>query len=207
MSNFEQACLLSCHDWVNTFDYCSEFEFSKSFEKKIDVLFDKMRKDRYHVFTKRTLKTLVIAAIILSFATTVFAVPNTREYIIKKFSNHSSYAVVDDSNFEKVIDLDVEYVPDGFDKNNEFYSDYLITVDYKNGEQWFSIRKCTLNSNANFDTESYKVEKYIVDEITYNVYQTETNVYGVIWNDGEYIYTIDGNVSKDELMKIALKTQ
>lgn len=207
MDNFNKACLQSCQEWVDSFEYETDYELSKSFEKKVNILFDKMRNDKYHVFTRRAVRTLIIVAIILSFATTVFAIPSTREYIIKKFSNHSTYSVVDSSNFENVEDLNLGYIPNGFEKNNEFTYDYLITVDYKNSEKWFSVDKSALNSEINYDTEDNNAEEIIDNNTTYVIHNSNNSSYGVVWNDGKYIYTIDGNISKEEMIKIALNVE
>jgi hypothetical protein len=207
MSKLEEACLLSCEEWVNSFECETDYQFSKAFEKKIDVLFDKMRNDRYHRFTRRTARALIIVAIILSFATTVFAIPTTREYIIKKFSNHSTYAVVDSSNFENVEDLRVEYVPNGFEKSNELISDSLINVDYEYGEKWFSISKNNLDAEINFDTESNEYEKITDNDISYIVHNSNDKCCEIIWNNGQNIYTINGNILKEELLKIATNVE
>ena len=34
-------------------------------------------------------------------------------------------------------------------------------------------------------------------------YRSNNNVKGIIFNDGNYIYIIEGNIEKDELVKIA----
>ena len=82
MTNFEKACLMSCEKWVSSFSVKDDFVFSKSFDKRMDILTDKMRNNKYHRMSRKTMRVLIVAAIILSFATTAFAIPSTRKYLI-----------------------------------------------------------------------------------------------------------------------------
>lgn len=67
MDVFKEAVILSCENWVNSIELPIEKHvFSKKFEKNMSILFDKMRGDKYHKFTRKTTRFLIAAAIILS---------------------------------------------------------------------------------------------------------------------------------------------
>ena len=202
MNNFNDACTLSCDDWLNEFSDSYDYEFSKSFEKEMNRLIDKMRKDKYHKLTRKSVQTLIIAAIILSFATTAFAIPSSRKYIIEQFKDHFSYSVDEIGDIESVESIIVGYIPDGFKKTYEDESKLGILYEYKNNNEWFVIDKNRLDTEVNFDNKY--LEKTTVNGIEYCVYYTESTI-GLIWNNEKYIYSISGSIEKDELFKIALE--
>lgn len=55
----------------------------------------------------------------------------------------------------------------------------------------------------NFDTEKYGSEEIEINGIRAICYRSDDDIYGIIFNNGEYIFSISGNLSKDELVKIA----
>ena len=135
----------------------------------------------------------------LAIATTVFAIPPSREYIVDKFSNHSEYNVVDKKNSKSVTSLNVNYIPAGFEKSD----DYGDTVQYVNGDKEFVVDKIELTASIGFDTEHYDPEIIKINGIDAVYYRSNYNEKGIIFNDGNYIYMIAGNIEKDELVQIA----
>lgn len=203
MDNLKDACTMSCEDWVNRYTDKVEYKFSQSFERQMNILIDKMRNNKYHRFTRRSMRALIIAAIILSFATTAFAVPSSREYIIEKFKDHFSYTVIETGNIDTVEDIVVGYIPEGFELS-DINSSFGLVQEYRKNNEWFIINKDTIDIEINFDA---------LDKETKNINGTEyllfitDNTNGVIWNNGSYTYTVSGNITKEELIKIALETE
>lgn len=204
MSNFEEACALSCEEWVNSLPDDVHFDFSPKFEKEMSILIDKMRNDKYHRFTKKTMTTLIIAAIILSFATTVFAVPSTRDYITKKFKDHFLYTVTDIDEVEAVNNLVIDDIPYGFIKTDEDHSEINIYEKYSNEDLWFTVFKSPIDSFINYDNSEQEV--LTIDNIEYVVYHNDLTT-GIIWNNSFYTYRIIGNIEKEKLIEIASKTE
>lgn len=208
MNNFEEACLLSCEDWVNEitekYSHKEEFVFSKSFENKMDTLIDKMRNDQYHALTRKSLRTLIIAAVILSFATTALAIPTTRKYIIKQFQDHFSYLVTDISEIDTTEDVSIGYVPDGFIKTDEDCSEIGIYCEYTNNEDWFSVLKHPIDVAINYDNNKQDIQR--INNIDYIIAE-KNDTHIIIWNNGQYTYRIMGNIDKSILISIAEKTK
>ena len=94
MSEFEEALWLSAENWADSFSTdLPKHKFSKKHNKVInDIIYGKQ--DKKIKLSKGTIKVLLIAAVLLAIATTAFAIPQSREYIVDKFSNHSEYNVV-----------------------------------------------------------------------------------------------------------------
>lgn len=200
MSNFQEVCLLSCESWVDSFpDDIPKHKFSKKHKEKMKEIFELDIEIQKHKLSKKTIKILLIAAILLGLATTVFAIPASREFIIQKFSNHSEYNVVDTENVEKVESLKLNYIPEGFVKTE----DYEHAVMYSNSELSFYVEKFELTSSIGFDTENYDSESIIINGIDGIYYTSKNNEKGVIFNNGNYIFVVSGNIEEKELVKIA----
>ena len=116
MSEFEEALWLSAENWTDSFPTdLPKHKFSKKHNKVInDIIYGKQ--DKKIKLSKGTIKVLLIAAVLLAIATTAFAIPQSREYIVDKFSNHSEYNVVDKKKSKRVKSLNVKYIPAGFEK-------------------------------------------------------------------------------------------
>lgn len=203
MNNFEEACLMSCEKWVSSFSDEDDFVFGKSFEKKMELLTDKMRNDKYHKMSRKTMRVLIVAAIILSFATTAFAIPNTRKYIIEQFQDHFSYLVTDVDEIDITEDISIGYVPDGFIKTDEDHSDVGIYCEYTNNSEWFSVLKHPIDIAINYDNNSQEIQK--INNIDY-VIASMNDTQVIVWNNGQYTYRIMGNIDKSTLITIAEKT-
>lgn len=204
MNNFEEACFISCEKWVNSFSDKDDFAFSKSFDKRMDLLTDKMRNNRYHKMSRKTVRALIVAAIILSFATTALAIPNTRKYIIEQFQDHFSYSVTDIDEIDITEDISIGYAPDGFIKTDEDHSDVGIYCEYTNNSEWFSVLKHPIDIAINYDNNNQEIQT--INNIDY-VIASMNDTQVIVWNNGQYTYRIMGNIDKSTLITIAEKTK
>lgn len=203
MSILEEACLLSCEQWVDSFTQVPKHKFSKEHNKAIEKIIYPDKKDYRIKFSKNTIKILLIAAILLSLATTVFAVPACREHILNKFSNHSEYSVASTGNAKNVESLNVNYVPDGFKLVEKDTNKFGYIYEYRHNDKIFTVEKTMIDIQINFDTEKYGSEEIEISGIKAICYRPDDDIYGIIFNNGEYVFSISGNLSKDELVKIA----
>lgn len=203
MTNFEKACLLSCEEWVNTLSTIDDFQFSKSYERKMKKLFNKMRNDKYHRFTTNTVKVLVAAAIIMSIATTAFAIPTTREYIFNHFKNYAVYTVADVDKAEQIEPISVGYLPDGFVQSYEDSALDRKTIFYENGNEWIYIDKYRIDSSVFKDNEYNNYETVQMNGIDYICSVNDDGNTEMIWNNGEYVYSIYSSLNMNNLLTIA----
>jgi hypothetical protein len=82
--------------------------------------------------------------------------------------------------------------------------DKLLQYKYiSNNGQYFTVLKCTSAMEMNFDTENFIMEEIIVGNIKYTYCQGNEGMDNVLWTRNDYVYRIDGTLSKDELLKIA----
>ena len=207
MTNFEAAVELSLNNWVASFP--TEFDLPKptqEYEKGIAKLFDKMRGDRYHRFTKNTARIILIAAILLAIATVTLAATVGREFIVQKFSDFSTYSVINNSDVEKVYDIEIGYMPEGFELEKNYITDNYKACGYSNDTKWINIYKTKIDSKIEFDTEYKNKDSVIINGYDGVYYSDASDFNGIVWNNGYFIYRIQGNISKDELIKIAENT-
>ena len=211
MNNLETACLLSCERWADTFEKeIPEHTFSDEHNEKMKpLLSDNLIKYKPKL-SKKTLKFILIAAIILSLAITVFATakPAFEKYSLKKYSDHSEYEILSKKKeTQEVKSLTVNYIPEGFEKTEIDESNYMFLYRYENSNEFFYIKKLQLGGTTSINTEKYDSEKIKIGNLDAVYYQPETNFGGLLFNNGEYVYIVSGNISKDELVKIAQGTR
>ena len=204
MTNFEEACKMSAEKWAASLP--DEVEVHKFSQKHIDAINEiiypkpavKVKK-----LSKKTIRFIIIAAVLLALATTAIASPAFRQFTLKDFSNHSEYRVGDTKKAKVVSSLKLNYIPDEFKMVDKYESVNLFSFSYKNGEQSLDVEKLYLRSSIAFDTENSVKEELQINGADAAYYRTADNWGTVIFNNGEYIYHISGNISKEELVKIA----
>ena len=204
MSKFEEVCLLSCEKWIDSFpEDIPKHEFSEKHKKRMEPLLAYQPKGSKRRISGKFIKFIIIAAIIAAIAATALANPVSRKYIIERFSDHSEYNVIDTKNTEKVESLALNYIPTGFAESEEYKSESYFIEVYNNGDEYFSVKKYTLDTTIGYDTEFYEPETLIINGADAIYYQSTEILSGIVFNNGNYIFLIEGNIGKEELVKIA----
>lgn len=205
MTNLAKACELSLNDWLETFpDTIPEAECSKKHEKWKKNLFNKMRDDRYHRFTTRTIKVMLVAAILCALLLTAFVIPSSREFMLDKFDIASRYKITENNKNSVDGEITVGYIPDGFEiKSHALQSQHMVYHYESNDNQFFIIHKYSSSIEVDFNTEFSNIEEIIANDIKYIYCQGNLSMNNLIWTKNDYVYRIDGILSKDELIKIA----
>lgn len=205
MTNFEAAVKLSLNNWVDSFP--TEFDLpepTEEYKKNIAKLMDKMRGDRYHKLTLNTARAILIAAIIMAIATVTLAATVGKDFIVQKFKDHSTYSVVNVSDVKNVGDIEIGYIPEGFENNKNISNESFQLLSFSDNTHWINVWKKRMTYELTYETE-HKTEEYIkINEYKGIYYENSNSHYsGIIWNDGKFIYTIEGDIAKEELIKIA----
>ncbi len=209
MSNLEQALQLNLFEELDSLP--KEFEdytFSEKYEKYIKRLFDKMRGDKMHRFTKKTATVILIAAILLALIIAGFAATVGRAFIIKSFSDHFEYIITDKSNPKNVSDLTVGYITEGFVLQNEINNKPEKLKSYVCNAKFITISKYDISGDMSFNNNpNTTIETLKINGLTYTYEQTANGVKIIVWNTDDYLFVIDGNITKEEMIDIALKTE
>lgn len=205
MSNLAKALQLNLFNEINALPTeFGEYEHSEKYISNINRLFDKMRGDKYHRFTKKATTIILIAAILFVLVVVGFAATVGRDFVVKTFSDHFQYSVVDIEGKKRVSELTIGYIPEGFALKNELgNSKTLLQKGFVNGNLYFDVDKRPLNTKIDYDSKNSE-ENIEIGGITYVCFSdSQYGLWGFVWNKDGYIYCLQGNISKDELLKIA----
>ena len=200
--NLEQAVALDVEKWLQALpEEAPEYKFSEKYNKFRVKLFDKMRGEKYHRFTKRATVAIIVAAILFAMAVATLAATVGKDFILKHFNGYAEVEVIDSENAVNVDSLTIGYIPDGFIKSDEFISDSTTTYSYSKSDKWFTVTKVKLDSGMTFDEEN-RIEKITVNNVEY-LYSYSSDANNFLWNNGRYSFNLIGNLDKDLLLKIA----
>ena len=209
MTKLARACELSLNDWFDTFpEEIPEAECSKKHERWKKNLFNKMRDDYYHRFTTGTIKVMLVAAVLSALLFTAFVVPSSREFIIDNFDIFSRYKLTESNNNAVNGEITVGYIPEGFELTNVQESARAIVNDYYSlNDEFFTISKYSSSIEVDLDTETGNIENVMANNKTYSYYVDANSHNYLVWNENDYVYQIEGTLSKDELLKIVEKVK
>lgn len=139
MTNFEEACKMSAEKWVASFP--DEVEAHKFSQKHIDAINEIIYpKPAVKKLSKKTVRFIIIAAVLLALATTAIASPAFRQFTLKDFSNHSEYRVGDIKNAKAVSSLKLNYIPDEFKMVDKYESVNLFCLVIKTANKSLTLK-------------------------------------------------------------------
>lgn len=205
MSKLRQACELSLNEWLQTLpDTFPEPEYSKKHEKWKKKLFNKMRNDRYHRFTTKTVRVLLVAAILTVLLLTAFVIPSSRQFVMENSGIYSRYRVTEYNKNSVNDEIIVGYIPEGFEyESSESFSKHIAVKYRSNNEEVFTILKCSSAVEVDFNTEAIDSEEFCEEGIRYVSCKGDSGFNNLIWTKNDYVYRIDGNISVENMKKIA----
>ena len=183
--------------------------FSDEHEAKMQRLFkSERRKIAAKKFRKYAVRAACIfLALIVFSCATIFSVSAWRvrflNFVLDIGAPGTDYNFTDEKPAPNMDDrLKLNYIPEGFVLEDSFNGQQSITLSFKKGEDYFYISSDDIKTNFSIDTENGTAEKTKVNDFE-AVYTTNSNTNALIWHDDERSYMILGNISKDEIFKIA----
>ena len=188
-----------------------DITFSEGFERKMQKLIAFQKKSYFYLINtvgKRV--AIIVLALVISLTATAFSVKAIREavieFFIETFTTHSEVSVEGEEipfemEFERV---EPQYLPEGFTLSRDLSDDNSCFIEYTNKER--NIINYSQNVNAgtplSVDTESIDFETVYINGLEGIMY--ENNGFNIIvFGDKKYYYDIYGQVSMEELQKIA----
>lgn len=183
--------------------------FSDEHEVKMQRLFkSERRKIAAKKFRKYAVRAACIfLAIIVFSGVTIFSVSAWRvrflNFMFNKDAPNTDYNFTDEKPAPQMDDrLKLNYIPKGFLLEDSFNGQRSITLSFIRGEDYFCVSSDELDANFNIDTENAAMEKTKINDFD-AIYISNQNANSLIWYDDDRAYTITGNISKDEIFKIA----
>lgn len=163
-----------------------------------------------HASPRRMAATMLTLIILISAATLTVsaAVEMIEGFLVDEYEDHSDVQLVDcegaPETIEEVYEIDV---PEGFEivsrsEVSEF-SPWVFT-EYRNKDYYIFFSQYTKNRyNGSVNTEGYDMNPFEING-HYGFFINYNNVdCNITWNDLEYVFSVDGNIGKSELINIA----
>lgn len=188
-----------------------QITFSEAFEKKMQKLISAQKKSYFYLINtvgKRV--AILVLSIMISLTATTFGVKAIREtvieFITETFEKFTNIIVryEEPSTQNEIVKTTPQYIPDGYIIESELDSGIFYRVIYNNlGNTIISYtQKINYGSSSNINTEDVEYEKISVNSFE-GIKYVNNGINTVVFADGTYLYTINGQVSFDELIKIA----
>lgn len=212
-NEFHEACEEYCEKIAAEYpnDSKEPHVFSEEFENKMAKLLEEPPKRRFNVFNtvgKRVAVILIVLA--LTLTTAVFSVEALRvpviEFFMKVYEEFTSL-FVDDSDTEYNDDFVFEpktpkVVLDGFEVTQERKNELMYQLEYisADGRRYY-YKQNTLYQNQKIDVDKYN--EVIDNQGRKYYYYVIEEKYNLVWYDNQYSYMIYGDISKDEMLKVA----
>lgn len=183
--------------------------FSDEHEAKMQRLFkSERRKIAAKKFRKYAVRAACIfLALIVFSCATIFSVSAWRirflNFMFNKEAPNTDYNFTDEKPAPQMDDrLKLNYIPKGFELDDTNKTSESITIVFTKEEQYFQAAMESIDINFGIDTENATVEKLKINDCE-AMYISNPNINAIIWHDNNYAYSVFGNISKNEIIKIA----
>jgi len=185
-----------------------EIEFSKLHERKMKKLFLKEKRKENAPKRKKLIASVacIILILFVGTGTAIVSVDAWRESVINYFFDKERPNT--DFNFRQNggktysdEEIRLKYVPMGFEiAQNQFSRSVKIAV-FEKGEHYFNLSISKISVNKSIDTEDAEIKEVVING-NKAVYSTNKNANILIWSDGEYVFSVYGNISEAEIIRI-----
>lgn len=126
-------------------------------------------------------------------------------FVIDVSSNTEIRILTENSNYYRDKYISVDYLPEGFElaENNNGNNNRIMR--FTKNDLYISIVITDIDVRSSIDTEDAIQENIKIRN--YNaIYLENSNVKSVVYNTDEKIFMISGNITKDDLIKVAKNT-
>lgn len=202
-------------------DFSSEWNnpyiFSKNFERKMDKLI-KREHQLYFPLIKTPVRCFIsiMITIIIALSMMVISVSAIREafvkFITKVFSTHTTVQTVPDNDLPTTFQdiYEISEIPSGFEltyksENNE--GEIWLNYEYRNGNECIIFNQYLKPYfEISVNTEGYDMIPIMIDGFEGFIINMNEYYY-IFWDNGDYAFTIEGNVSESALIAAAESVQ
>lgn len=185
-------------------------EYSEDFEKRMKKIFAAERKKirRKQIFKNIRRIAACFAIFIVVSGITVMSVSALRVKILNLIFNSQEtntevqFEDSDQSNEYDDVGLELMYVPDGFEIIRKDIQDNIVYLRFENDDLYFSVKLTKSTGTISIDTEDANVEEIYING-NKALYVEKSSLKTLTGMIGDYSYTINGNIDKDEILKIS----
>ena len=187
----KNACLLSQKKWIK-----------KIKREKYNALLNKNTgiEPVFIISNKKALRIfLTLSILIATLAMSLTAIGMFNFDIIHFSTQKEKIVFSQNADYKPVTDIDLNYIPTGFSLCEKIENDDCYFYKYKNNKNFFNVKKITQSSELSEDTENYSLIEQ--KEGKYFLYH-KNELYLIIHLKNNYLYTVRGDISLEQLKKI-----
>ncbi|NDO20068.1 DUF4367 domain-containing protein [Lachnospiraceae bacterium MD329] len=187
-----------------------EIVFSEEHERKVEKLFRLERRKRINKklikYTKRCACILIVCCVAVT-AVGVVKVDALRTRFLRLLyepdaPNSDIDFIGDKTNYYADDYIHISYIPDGF-KMTESSHEVGVGYTFQNNNQYFTLDANNIETAGfNVDTEDMEIENLKIQNND-AIYLTKPRVNILVWSDDDTAYVLCGNISKEDIIKIA----
>lgn len=202
--------------WLSTLlpdDEIPEHQFSKRFERKMNLLIKEQKRspklNKALRYLKRTVAVAMIALVITfsGFMTVEAYRTKVIEIVVQVFNELTNYRFVSNISEIELPNIVFQYVPDEMENKDTRHSprhSYFFFED--NAGRFFELSQRVISSDGDstiiVDTENSASQKLYINGIE-TVVNTKNSESTLLWSKSNILYQMHGNIELDELIKIA----
>lgn len=185
--------------------------FTENFEKKMQKLISMQKKSYYYMINtvgKRV--AIILLTLLISLTATTFGVKAIREsvieFITETFEKFTKVTVENEAlsaTHDVFVKAAPQYIPEGYTAEPQIDEFGLYQIIYNNEENTpivYYQEFGNLNT-LRVNTENVDFEKILINSYE-GIFSFKNGVNKIIFADETYMYTIYGDVSREELIKI-----
>lgn len=203
-----EAAKLAAEELGEGCEYTDKYNPSPEFDAKIKRLFRRERRKavlrKAAVISKRAACVLVV--LIAAFSIAVGSVEAWRvkflNFVFDPEKPNMDIVFGDKGTYYSDDDIIIKYLPLGFELTEKIPAGKSVTFTFKLKDSYISITRFDKDLGPNVDTEEAIVEDIVINNYD-GVYIEKEGFKATVWSDGNYIFLITANVSRNELIRVA----
>lgn len=181
-----------------------EIVFSAAHNEKMRKIFQRERRKRLLASASKWSKRCAcILLVIVSVASvSVMSVDAWRSKVMSFIFDPKAPNTDFSFNAESYSDskISIGYIPENF--NLTYYDDENgMALSFENGDLYFDIHIDSAEGSVGIDTEDAVIEELTIQGYK-AIYSSNKRVNILLWNDEKDVYTICGNIDKEDMLKI-----
>lgn len=180
-------------------------EFSARHEAQMEALFKSVRPEKPRLLRPKRILVLVAALIMLFAVGTVALKPTILNFFLKTSETNTEIRFGEEEpqgDTYETEDVTLGYVPAGMQMVESNRGETTTNLKFQNLNSYFQVRIQRRESTVNSDNENSNSQKVLIQGQKGFIQERDGNIF-IIWTNELTQYTLFGNLTQDELLKIA----
>ena len=204
-----QTVPIAAQELVDETEISNDVHVSEEFDKRMHKYFKRMERKskvkKFSMYAKRVCAIFIVFAI--AAGASLMSVEAWRIKLFNMLTEKSEtntqiqFNNEEDNKFVSE-DITLDYLPSGFKLSENKINEDIIFLSFTKGVLHFDLVCRSVQSTMRLDTEDADSKNIKINESDAVLSIKNGNV-SLIWSDGLYSYSIVGNLTEEEVIKIA----